>query len=195
MSLFPGWQTGRLTRTVETTTATHTSYLPVQMGINQGLLQTGPSYTHTRVREIQPRYLQTEPGKRLNQNQQLEFLKENKQISRKGSKYKGNYTQFYKLRTKRSELPLRRVSDGEGERGQAHAHGVVGEGDLVQVHGVGGPGGEVQAHGVVGPGGGEGDIFLSANNTLVETHKGTDTTLNCRVARDSDYGTVSYYLL
>ena len=48
----------------------------------------------------------------------------------------------------------------------------------------------IQAHGVGGPGlGGEGQIFLSANNTVVETHMGTDTTLNCRIARD--YGTVS----
>ena len=50
----------------------------------------------------------------------------------------------------------------------------------------------IQAHGVGGPGyGGEGNVFLSANNSRVETHKGTDITLNCRVARDSDYGTVS----
>ena len=50
----------------------------------------------------------------------------------------------------------------------------------------------IQAHGVGGPElGAEGHIFLSANNTVVETHKGTETTLNCRIARDSDYGTVS----
>ena len=50
----------------------------------------------------------------------------------------------------------------------------------------------IQAHGVGGADvEGEGNIFLSANNSRVETHKGTDITLNCRVARDSDYGTVS----
>lgn len=52
----------------------------------------------------------------------------------------------------------------------------------------------IQAHGVGGPElGAEGHIFLSANNTVVETHKGTETTLNCRIARDSDYGTISWF--
>ena len=39
--------------------------------------------------------------------------------------------------------------------------------------------------------GGEERIFLSANLTVVETHRGSDVTLNCRVIRNTDYGTVS----
>ena len=34
-------------------------------------------------------------------------------------------------------------------------------------------------------------IFLSRNNSLVETHLGADIRLNCRITRDSEYGTVS----
>ena len=48
----------------------------------------------------------------------------------------------------------------------------------------------IQAHGVAGL---KDPIFLSANNTRVDTHQGTDVTLNCRLARDSDYGTVSFF--
>ena len=54
--------------------------------------------------------------------------------------------------------------------------------------GAGGQG--IQAHGVGAGQGAEHEIFLSANFTLVETHKGSDTRLNCRVKRGSDYGTV-----
>ena len=83
-------------------------------------------------------------------------------------------------RIKRSEFSLRRISDLQffefGERTLASSS----SSPMIQAHGVGGPG-------VV-----EGGIFLSANNTVVETHKGTDTTINCRITRDSDYGTVSY---
>ena len=39
--------------------------------------------------------------------------------------------------------------------------------------------------------GGEERIFLSANLTVVETHRGSDVTLNCRIIRNTDYGTVS----
>lgn len=54
-----------------------------------------------------------------------------------------------------------------------------------------GPGqGLVQAHGVGLDSGLEDDIFLSANLSVVETHRGSDVTLNCRVKRNSDYGTV-----
>ena len=35
-------------------------------------------------------------------------------------------------------------------------------------------------------------IFLSRNNTVVETHLGADVRLNCRITRDSDYGTVNF---
>jgi len=34
-------------------------------------------------------------------------------------------------------------------------------------------------------------IFLSRNNTLVETHLGAEVRLNCRITRDSEYGTVN----
>ena len=48
----------------------------------------------------------------------------------------------------------------------------------------------IQAHGV-GGGSDPDEIFLSSNFTLVETHRGSDTTLNCRVRRGSDFGTVN----
>ena len=48
----------------------------------------------------------------------------------------------------------------------------------------------IRAHGVELGRASEHEIFLSANFTLVETHKGSDTRLNCRVKRGSDYGTV-----
>ena len=48
----------------------------------------------------------------------------------------------------------------------------------------------IQAHGV-GVGSESDEIFLSSNFTLVETHRGSDTTLNCRVRRGSDFGTVN----
>ena len=34
-------------------------------------------------------------------------------------------------------------------------------------------------------------VFLGANNSLVETHVGGEASLHCRVARESDHGTVS----
>ena len=49
----------------------------------------------------------------------------------------------------------------------------------------------IQAQGVAVDDGGEDRIFLSANLTVVETHRGSDVTLNCRVVRNTDYGTVS----
>ena len=49
----------------------------------------------------------------------------------------------------------------------------------------------IQAQGLAGDDGGEDRIFLSANLTVVETHRGSDVTLNCRVIRNTDYGTVS----
>ena len=48
----------------------------------------------------------------------------------------------------------------------------------------------IQAHGV-GAASDSDEIFLSSNFTLVETHRGSDTTLNCRVRRGSDFGTVN----
>ncbi|XP_023340766.1 adhesion G protein-coupled receptor A2 [Eurytemora carolleeae] len=36
-------------------------------------------------------------------------------------------------------------------------------------------------------------IFLSRNNTLVETHLGAEVRLNCRITRDSEYGTISWF--
>ena len=39
--------------------------------------------------------------------------------------------------------------------------------------------------------GGEDRMFLSPNLTVVETHRGSDVTLNCWVIRNTDYGTVS----
>ena len=49
---------------------------------------------------------------------------------------------------------------------------------------------KIQAHGV-GAASDSDEIFLSSNFTLVETHRGSDTTLNCRVRRGSDFGTVN----
>ena len=49
----------------------------------------------------------------------------------------------------------------------------------------------IQAQGLALDDGGEDRIFLSANLTVVETHSGSDVTLNCRVIRNTDYGTVS----
>ena len=49
----------------------------------------------------------------------------------------------------------------------------------------------IQAQGLALDDGGEDRIFLSANLTVVETHCGSDVTLNCRVIRNTDYGTVS----
>ena len=51
--------------------------------------------------------------------------------------------------------------------------------------------GLIQAQGLALEEGGEERIFLSANLTVVETHRGSDVTLNCRVIRNTDYGTVS----
>jgi len=36
-------------------------------------------------------------------------------------------------------------------------------------------------------------IFLSQNNSVVETHVGADVRLHCRITRDSDYGTISWF--
>ena len=49
----------------------------------------------------------------------------------------------------------------------------------------------IQAQGLALDDGEEDRIFLSANLTVVETHSGSDVTLNCRVIRNTDYGTVS----
>ena len=134
---------------------------------NLGHFLTGPSVTQTEVDKGQSKSLQ-------------EYLKENRDPCRQRSKNKGNCRHSSKLRIKRSELSLRRISDLQffefGERTLALSSSSP----------------MIQAHGVGGPGVGEGGIFLSANNTVVETHKGTDTTINCRITRDSDYGTVSY---
>ena len=132
---------------------------------------------------LQASYLQTESGNRLTKNQQLENLKENRNPNRQRSKNIGNCRHSYNLRIKRSNLSLIRVSELQ------FADPVVANTPLVHGHSVRAHG--VLAHGVVGPGGGEGGIFLSANNSLVETSKGTDISINCRIARDSDYGTVS----
>ena len=48
----------------------------------------------------------------------------------------------------------------------------------------------IRAQGVA-PTGPAHPIFLSGNNSLVESHRGADARLSCRVRRESDYGTVS----
>ena len=37
-------------------------------------------------------------------------------------------------------------------------------------------------------------VFLSKNNTVVETHVGATVLLNCRIQRDAEYGAVSFPL-
>ena len=55
---------------------------------------------------------------------------------------------------------------------------------------------KIEAHGVGYDGVGEDEngIFLTSNFTLVETHQGSDVTLNCRVKRGSDFGTVQHFI-
>ena len=161
--------------------ATHRANQPVQTNyqhrdINQGLLsQPEPTQSNPGPGIFQANYLETESGNRPSKILQFEYLKENRNPSRQRGKNQGNCRHSYNLRIKRSNLSVKRLSDLQlGEP-------VV---PLVQAHGV-------HAHGVGGGGGGEGEIFLSANNTVVETTKGTDISINCRIARDSDYGTVS----
>jgi len=53
--------------------------------------------------------------------------------------------------------------------------------------------GKIRAHGVDLDRESDHEIFLSANFSLVEAHKGSDATLNCRVRRNSDFGTISWF--
>lgn len=53
--------------------------------------------------------------------------------------------------------------------------------------------GKIRAHGVDLDKESDHEIFLSANFSLVEAHKGSDATLNCRVRRNSDFGTISWF--
>lgn len=53
--------------------------------------------------------------------------------------------------------------------------------------------GKIRAHGVNLDKESDHEIFLSANFSLVEAHKGSDATLNCRVRRNSDFGTISWF--
>jgi len=117
---------------------------------------------------------------------QLEQIKEIENLCRQKCRNKGNCKCCAKLRNKRSEMSLKRNSDFQFfEFEDSGSDGVTLGGHTSTP--------KIRAHGVGGLGGADGEIFLSANNTLVETHKGTDTTLNCRIARDSDYGTISWF--
>ena len=114
-----------------------------------------------------------------------EDLTEKKNICNRNYKNKKNSQPCSQPRIKRSKMSLKKIKDFQFfDFQESHI-----EPERVRASD---PQAVIQAHGVGGPGlGGEGQIFLSANNTVVETHMGTDTTLNCRIARDSDYGTVS----
>ena len=53
----------------------------------------------------------------------------------------------------------------------------------------------IEAHGVGFGLENEAGIFLTSNYSVVETHRGSDVTLNCRVKRGSDFGTVRGIIL
>ena len=132
------------------------------------------------------------PGLRLSPHlsETVKYLKGNKQLCEQRCKRKEKCPFSCLVRIKRSESSIKRKRDFKFFDFEESGIEIKSDEENVEeFHYTAMP--VIQAHGVGGPElGEEGHIFLSANNTVVETHKGTDTTLNCRIARDSDYGTV-----